>query len=242
MAERIAMDDLFGKVRWWEPIWWKIENFFKNWVYPAYDLKNFLFRRYDLVRLHNIKRSQYSDVAERMFEANMELLAFFVEKEKPEEHVCWYQDENGNDVGHKYGECDSFPPIYPEYKGKFVMDIIKEVYHWWKEDYPMLCKEYEYLLSFWCDYVAGKMKSKPAREEGYNEIVFDTSECPKTLEYFNDKNIKWEILDKYLDGDRNNIFVNGFVNKKMHSLETDIELQKQKNLHLCIEVRQYLWT
>lgn len=86
------------------------------------------------------------------------------------------------------------------------------------------------------------MKSKPAEQEGYNEIFFDTSECPKTLDCFDGENIRWEILDNYLDGDRNNIFVKGFVNKKMRLLETDIELQKQKNLHLCIEVRQYLWT
>ena len=242
MAEKIEMDDLFGKVCWWEPIWWKVENFFRNWIYPACNLKNFLFRRYDLVRLRGIKRSQYSDVAERMFEANMELLAFFVEREKPEEHICWYQNENGNDVGHRYGECELFPPLYPEYRGRFVMDIIKEVYHWWKEDYPRLCEEQAYLLSFWHEYVAGQMKSKPAEQEGYNEIFFDTSECPKTLDCFDGKNIRWEILDKYLDGDRNNIFVKGFVNKKMRLLETDIELQKQKNLHLCIEVRQYLWT
>jgi hypothetical protein len=134
------------------------------------------------------------------------------------------------------------PVVYPEYEGKYAMDVIKEIYNWWKNDYPAICAEREYLLSFWHDYVAGTMKSVPTDNEEYRQIVFDKKDCPKTLDFFNDKDVKWEILDKYLDGDRNNIFVENFVSDKMHWLETEIERQKQKYLHLCIDVRPYLWT
>ncbi len=182
-----------------------------------------------------------------MLQANMELITFFIEKEKPEEHVVWYKDDEGNDCGHKYGEGlnmdgSKMTVLFPEYEGKYVMDIIKEIYHWWKEDYVRLCNDQSYLLSFWCDYVAGTMKSIPAKKEGYREIVFDKTDCPTTLDFFNGKEVKWEILDQYLDGDRNNIFVENFVSNKLHWLESEIERQKQKYLHLCIEVREYLWT
>ena len=53
---KIDMDDMFGESHWYETMWWRIKDFFSNWVYPAYNLRNFLFNRYDLVRLHEIKR------------------------------------------------------------------------------------------------------------------------------------------------------------------------------------------
>ena len=241
------IDDMFEEPRWHETIWWRIKDLFSNWVYPAYSLRNFLFKRYDLVRLHGIKRHEYSDVMERMLQANMELIVFFIEKEKPEEHVVWYKDEEGNDVGHKYGEWKNgmhggLPVVYQEYEGKYVMDVIKEIYRWWKVGYPSLKCEYEYLLSFWCEYVAGTMKSIPTDSRECMQIVFDKENCPKTLDFFDDKDVNWEILDKYLDGDRNNIFVENFVSSKMNWLETEMERQKQKYLHLCIDVRPYLWT
>lgn len=247
MATKIDISDMFGKTHWYNVAWWRIQDFFRNWICPAYDLRNFLFRRYDLVKLPGIKRHEYSDVVERMLHANMELIVFFMEKEKPEEHILWYKDDEGNDWGHKYGEMKNMdgskvPVLFPEYDGKYIMDIIKEIYKWWKEGYPSISKDYEYLLSFWSDYVCGTMKSVPTDNDEYRQIVFDKSGCPKTLDFFNDKDIKWEILDKYLDGDRSNIFRENFVSDKMHWLESEIERQKQKNLHLCIEVRPYLWT
>jgi len=50
------------------------------------------------------------------------------------------------------------------------------------------------------------------------------------------------ILDKYVDGDRNNVLVEGFIFNKMKELDKKIELEKTKMLHLCAEVRMYLWT
>lgn len=244
-AERkIEIEDLFTKPNVFEIVWWRVQNFFQDWICPAYKIRHLLFNRQDIVRLPGISATEWCDAVERMFLANMQLIAEFVEKEKPEKYVCWYKDENGNDVGHKYGECEQcgYPIIFPEYKDKYIMDIIKEIYHWWKVDYPREMSEQDYLLDFWSKYVCGKMKSIPTENEEYSQIVFDKSECPKTIDYFNGKEVKWEIIDKYLDGDRNNIFVEGFVHNKMHKLENNIEKQKQLYLHLCIEVRQYLWT
>lgn len=244
--EKVKLVELFKKPNIFKHCWWRIENFFREWIYPAYSLKNSLFYRYDIVRMRDIPRTQYCDVVERMFYANMELITHFMEKENPEKYVCWYQNESGEDVGHKYGEYEekaNIPILFPEYKGKFVMDIIKEIYHWWKVEYPRMCNEREYILSFWCKYICGTMKSKPWKDsDEYSEIVFDKSDCPTTMEFFNDKEVKWEILDKYLDGDRGNLLKDGFLKDKLDELEIEIERQMQKCLHLCIEVRTYLWT
>ena len=242
-GDGIDISDLFGETNFFEICWCRIRNLFEDWVYPAYKLRNFLFRRYDIVRMPGIGRSEYSDVVERMLHANMELIVFFMEKEKPEEHVCWYKNESGADVGPRYGEgFDKDTLLYPEYHGRYIMDIIKEIYHWWKVDYPKLMTEKEYILSFWCKYVVGKMKSIPSNTPQYSQIVFDDKDCPKNLSSFDGKDIDWELLDKYLDGDRNNIFEDGFVRRKIDLLENEIEMKTQRYLHLCMEVREYLWT
>ena len=272
--EKVKLVELFKKPNIFKRCWWRIENFFREWIYPAYSLKNSLFYRYDIVRMHDIPRTQYSDVLERVFLANMELLVDFMEKENPEKHVVWYKDEYGNE-GHKYGEyehANNIPILFPEYEGKYVMDILKELHRWWKTDYPNLVEEKDILLSFWCRYVCGVMKSKPWKgevdedmkerkqlsfwqktlqflkikeydeEEEFQEIVFDTSECPTSLDDFKDEQVNWEVIDKYLDGDRNNIFVERFIKSKLDNLVQRIEQEKQRNLHLFIEMRNYLWT
>ena len=272
--KKIEMDDLFTEPSIFKICWWKVSRAFADWVYPADSLKNALFNRYDLVKMHDIPRTQYSDVLERVFLANMELLVDFMEKENPEKHVVWYKDEYGNE-GHKYGEyehANNIPIIFPEYEGRYVMDILKEIHHWWKTDYPNLMDERQILLSFWCKYVSGVLKSKPwdgevdedmkekiqlsfwqktlkflkikeyDEEEVFREIVFDTSECPTSLDDFKDEQVNWEVIDKYLDGDRNNIFVEGFIKDKLDGLKMRIEQEKQRNLHLFVELRNYLWT
>lgn len=239
------LDDFPGEPKWWEPTWWAFTRFFDNWVYPAHYLRNLLFRRYDIVKLRNLKPYEYCDVVERMLYANMELIRFFIEKENPEKYVVWYKDDDGVDAGHKYGEGKEhgWEILYPEYDGAYIMDIIKEIYRWWTVDLPALQKEYDYLLHFCCDYCWGKMKSKPCKDNSEcSTIEFDNSECPKTLEELEKNEIRWDIIDKYCDDDRKNIFIDGFMRKKLTKLEIEIDRQKQKYLHLCIEVRPYLWT
>lgn len=221
----------------------RTKDFIENWVYPAWHLRNALYYRYDLVRMKRISRKIYCDVEERMLHANMELIVHFIEKENPEKYTYWYQDENGNDVGHKYGENKEDRLFYPEYEGVFVMDIIKEIYDWWTVRLVNMQDDYNYLLSFWATYLNGEMKSKPcANSTEFSEIYFDKSNCPKTLSALEGKDIKWDILDRYLDGDRNNVFVDNFVFGKVNGLELEMDRQKQKYLHLCIEMRPYLWT
>jgi len=232
-----------------EKIKFTISDFINNWIYPAYYLKNILFYRYDIVRLSEIPIYKYSDVNERMFLANMSLIVDFLEKENPEKYVLWYKDENGKDIGHKYGEYKDSPILYPEYKDKFIMDIIKEIYNWYKKEFVLLTKEHEYLLSFWSDNIIGEMvfdESEDTVELDINDnklldLNFDNSACPKTLEELEkNKNINWEIIDKYIP-DRNKIFEEDYVHNIISDLDTQIFNAKQKYLHLCIEVRPYLW-
>ena len=131
--------------------------------------------------------------------------------------------------------------VYPEMKGKYIWDIITEIYNWWRFDYPRLESERSYLLSFCCDYCWGSIKSRKKDEE-YSELVFDRSKCPKTLEDFDGKDVNWDVIDKYCDGDRKNVLVERFISGKLDELERRIENEKQKYLHLCVEVRPYLWT
>ena len=234
----------WGKIKdFFEISWYRISDFFKNWIWPAYKVKR-LFDRQDIVKLPRLKATEWCDVVERMYEANMELVKGFVEKEKPEEHVFWYKDDEGNDVGHKYGECEDhgWPVLFPDYKGKYVMDIIKEIYKWYTEDEKELENDRKYLLDVWYNYFSGRFYSVPIEGSEMYVMKIDESTIPTEMKFFDDKNLDWNILDKYVDGDRENILKKGFVNDKLHKLEDDMEKARQKYLHLCIEIRQYLWT
>lgn len=110
-----------------ETIIFRCEDFCKNQIYPAYHLRNLLFRRYDLVRLPGLKPQEYCDCLERMFRANMALVVHFMEQEHPEDHVLWYEEEGTDRCGPKYGEPENSRLYLPEYKGRFIMDIIKEI-------------------------------------------------------------------------------------------------------------------
>ena len=243
MESNSMIDELeeLGRAGILEKMWWRVEDFLKDWVHPAWKLKNWLYERYDLVKMPEIRRTEYSDVVERMFYANMQLIKFFIEEEKPLEHVCWYKNDEGNDVGHKYGECKDWPVLFPEYEGKYIMDIIIEIYDWYRFDYVKLCRDRDYLLSFNCEHVIGRMMRKKENNE-YSQIVFDRKDCPKSLDDLEGKGIDWETIDKYVEGDRSHVLDERYMMNALSKLETDIEKQKQKYLHLCIEVRNYLWT
>lgn len=231
---------------WWEKLlmkcgWYKFLNFIDDWVYPAHCLRNLLFYRYDLIKIPQLKPYEYSDMNYRMLCANMQMIVDFIEKEHPEKYVLWYKDENGNDVGHKYGECEKYTVIYPELKDKWIMDIIKEIYHWWKEDYPRLMEEKAYLLDFWSEYVCGTMKSGEPDENGLSPVYWDKTNCIKSLDDLKDKKVRWDIIDKYA-AKREDILIENFLHCVIREAEVKIENECQKYLHLCIEVRPYLWT
>lgn len=246
------------KMCFFEARWLDIQNFFSDWIYPAYKLSNALFGRYDIVKMSELKRSEYSDDMNRMLHANMELIRHFIEEENPEEHGCWYRDEQGNDVGPKYGEKYKHEVMFHGYEGKPILDLVKKIYNWWTVERHKKQEECDYLFDFWSKHIFGKIGSRPLdgnerkdamslglSAEGCDAIsvmTIDTSQCPKCLDDFEGKEVDWSILDKYLDGDRNNLFKENFVHEKMLELEYDIFMDEQEYLHLCIEVRPHLWT
>lgn len=220
-------------------------EFCKNWIYPAYYLRNLLWNRYDLVRLKGIMSHEYSDCLYRMLLANMALIVEFMEKEKPEDHVCWYKDEKGKDLGHHYGESPLTRLYLPEYKDRYIMDIIKEIYQWWTVDYPAYCADRDYILGFWSDVIYGKYNLETDDDDGDDDklypLVLDKSGTAKTLEEVEARpGIRWDILDRYFR--REDLLKGNFVRDKLTEMENKIALDEQKYLHLCIETRPYLWT
>lgn len=220
--------------------WYRFLVFIDEWIFPAYNLRNLLFHRYDRIKVPQVKCYEYTDTEYLMLCANMQMIVNFIEKEKPEKYICWYKDEEGNDAGHKYGENPDYPIMFPEYKDKWIMDMIKEIYHWWKYEYPVLCEDESYILSFWCEYFSGDWEFT---EEDENGNVFYTSSdknIAKSMKDLEGKDIKWDVIDKYLD--RNKLFEENYVHNQHGKIKINIHNLCQKYLHLCIEVRPYLWT
>jgi len=234
-----------NKLWWWikdigETIVFRISEFRKNWIYPAYDLRNLLFHRYDLVRLPGLKPQKYCDCMERIFLANMALIVEFIEKEKPEDYVLWYEDKDGR-TGPKYGIPENTRLYLPEYHGQYVMDIIKKIYHWYKEVYPSLQKDSKTVLDFWYRVHCGEMKDAGMPDEnGLIPFEFDKSGCPKTVQEIKAlPNIDWQIIQRYLKEEE---FLDGnLVQGKHTEIENRIFNESQEMLHLCIEVRSHLW-
>lgn len=224
-----------------ETIVFQIAAFVKNWIFPAYHLRNLLIHRYDLVRLPGLKPQEYCDCLERMFRANMALITEFMEKEKPEEHVLWYDDGKGFS-GPRYGIPKNTRLYLPEYEGHYVMDIIKEIYNWFRNEYPALLADNDALLDFWCRVHVGEFKDDGVPDE--NNLIpceFDKSGCPTTLSGIKAlPNVNWRAIEKYLNEDE---YLDESIVRSRHTdLESRIFHEKQKYLHLCIEVRPFLWT
>jgi hypothetical protein len=222
--------------------WYKFCNFIENWIYPAYNLKNLLFNRYNTVKIPQVKAWEYTDKEYLMLCANMQIIVDFIEKENPEKHICWYKDEDGVECGHKYGENPDYNILFPEYKGEWIMDIIKEIYNYWKEIYPKQYDCKEYLLGYWSKYLCGTMMSvqDEENEDMYN-VVFDKTNVPKTKEDLYDLKLDWNKLD-YVVGNREKLLDNKYIYNRIKELEKEIFNDCQKYLHLCIEIRPYLWT
>jgi len=221
-----------------EDCWWRLQDFWKNYVWPAYHIRNFFFYRYDMVKMPQIKRYEYSDVVERVLWANVELLKFFIEKERPEEIVVWY-GENGP----RYGTVKEMRTYFPEFVGEYVMDLMKKSYSWFTKDRVEMNKEKEYLLDVWYNWLSGKSYFVKCEDNPEFDVMKTDRSCiPTELSFFNDKNLNWNILDKYLDGDRENLLKENFIFNKHRDLEFKMDELDQKYLHLIIECRFYLWT
>ena len=161
----------------------------------------------------------------------MKLIVNFIEKENPEKHICWYTDDEGVECGHKYGEKPNEKIMFPEYKDKWIMDIIKEIYNYWTVIYPLQNEKIDYLLDYCSTYLVGN--SMP---------TFATGKEIKTKEeLYLIPNLNWSILDSCI-GNRNKLLDAKFVHKKISELEKEIYDDCQKYLLLIIEIRPYLWT
>ena len=231
-------DDLNKKPNMFIKYWWKIENFFESWIWPGDYLRNFFFHRYDLIKLPMFTTYEYLDVSVRMEYAIFELIKEFIEDEEPVKHICWYNDENGEDLGHKYGEGDR-KILFESMKGKYIMDIIKDVYNFYTKVLPELEKEKSYLLDVWSKYI---FNGHYEHDEEHSDLVrWVHDETNYTLEDLEKENLNWNIILKYI-GSKDKFFEENLLHSKIHELEKLINEQIQYNLHRAIEVREYLWT
>ena len=167
-----------------------------------------------------------------------EIVKDFVEKEKPEENVAWYKDEEGEDVGPKYGEKTE-KVVYPELKGKYIMDLIKEIYNFYTKVLPELEKEQDYLEEILDKYV---INGYWADDENDAEMVSWVSTKTKyTLEDLEKENINWDIVLKYLNR-KEDILDKMLLTFSIFELDSKIYKETQYYLHLAVDVRAYLWT
>lgn len=98
--------------------WWFKQRFCKPhllWHDLWWGFLHRTFKRFNKVELKSLKPGYY-DVDHRLLHACFNLLADFVEKEKPFEHINWDHDET-----HQHAARE-----------------IKSLYNWWKESY--LCR------------------------------------------------------------------------------------------------------
>lgn len=201
-------------------------EFFKNWIYPAYYLKNILFRRYDRVKMPSIRPWEYSDTCERLKCAVFELVCEFVDLEERHQTVQWY-----GEYGHKVD-------------GEYVMDIAKDIRDWWRRRRALEEAKYYDFQTFYCKWVIGKMRFCKADDEtGYGRVVFDESELPKSVEDYL-KTVpedEWRMFDAVCD-DRSKIMDKNYMRDLCNKLELGLDDEDDKYLHKAISIRQSLWT
>jgi hypothetical protein len=73
------------------------------------------------------------------------------------------------------------------------------------------------------------------------EIDFDKSNCPKNMDDLWKLKLDWSLLDSCVPN-RKKLLNEKFILKKIKQMEKEHFNDCQKYLHLCIEVRPYLWT
>lgn len=238
-------------IDFFENIWWSIQDFFKDWIYPAYYLRNLLFYRYDRVKIKELKPWEYSDVMYRMERSVYTLIHDFLINEKPEECVVWYEGSTPENSGHKYGEMkdietkEKIPVLFPEYDGMWIMDLIKKVENWDQKGR----KEFQNNVNKLYDYhrkLSGPVKFIPAEEstiKGAEKMIheIDKAEIKSFDDIYKDSNLV-EFLRKFVSEDEKLWLNEDFIFTKAMKLESELELIEQKMLHLAIEVRPYLWT
>lgn len=225
-------------------MWSNIRDFAEEWLYPAYSLRHFFFRRYDIVKMPQLKRTCFYETNVRMYYAVMELVKEFYEK-SGWENFTWYDetDEDGNITCNaiRYG-TDSETCLFPEYKGKYVIDIVKEIYDWHTQGMERLEKAMEYASSPKINACRSAMMQNLRQIKKECRQHPSLSEKKLVKECFDNYNLEWDLLDRYLEGDRKNVMDKEFMKKIPERIRQEIKDNMQKYLHLAIEVRECLWT
>lgn len=217
-----------------EIFWYRFCTWCKDWVYPAWNLRNMLFNRYDIVKMPKIKCYEYSDVVQRVEYANFELIKFFIEKENPEKHIEWY-----GEYGHKYGENPNIKILYPELKDKYIMDIIKEIYDFYTIKLVELNNDYNYLLTVWGTYCINFKTIYSDENKAVGQFISDKSNYDLNSPEI--QNLNWDLILKYINS-KEAFFEDKVLHNAFNELEKNIYEQTQYYLHLIIEVREHLWT
>lgn len=207
----------------------KIKDFFAD---KFINLQNIFYHRYDRVKVPQVKPWEYCDKTGLLLYADMKILVDFIQKQKPQAYVMWYTE-----FGHKLGQDSKLNIYVQQYRGKWVMDIMMQIYEFWKVGYGQRMKQIEYVSEILYHYVIGKMSIS---QSSY-QVLFDNTKLPKTIEEIKEE-VDWQILDKYLQGDRENLFNEQFVRNKIIQAQNQLQNDCQKYLHLLIDVRPYLWT
>ena len=218
----------------WSIGWW-ITEFCTDWIFPAYKLKKLLFpsKRFNIVRLPQIKWHEYSDREWRLTCAVMELVCGFIEEEKALEKVEWY-----GEYGHKYGD-HGFNMTYPEMKGRYVMDIIKEIRDWWRTDRLFLLKQKTMLEEI---LVQAFFPERLFDENGKMTTIKNYG--PKTVEELKKKSgmSNFSILYSLTNADDTKLLDAKFIENLCDELEKKIFDNDQKYMHLAIDISPSLWT
>jgi len=223
-------------------MWRVLRGFVEGWIYPAHSLRHYFFDRYDIVRLPKLSRTHFHDLDARMYHAVMELVRIFYE-ESGWEMYNWRDktNEDGSIIcGARYG-MDTEKCLFPEYKGKYIIDIIKEIYDWQHDGMDRMMEAGNKIVS---DDVILHNRNIMARDVKRikKECQRDASQSASQLvnDYLASYNLDWEILDKYVDGDRAKIIDKQYDEELSDIIRKDIQLNMQKYLHLAIEVREHL--
>lgn len=216
----------------------KISTFFTDWIFPGYYLRNLLFHNYNKIKLPMFKCYEYIDISERLKYTIFELIKEFIEKEEPEKHICWYRTKEGEDAGHKYGEGNR-KGLFPSLEGKYIMDIIKDIYNFYTKVLPELEYERDYLLEIWSKYIYNIHFEEDEDLKDVLKVV--TEPTNYTLEDLEKENLNWNIILKYIEK-KENFFNENLIHEEYKKLDEFINHQIQYYLHVAIEIREYLWT
>lgn len=210
-----------------ESVFYKIKNWCSNWIYPAYYLRNLLWYRNDRVKLTDIKPWEYAEPAYRMERAVFTLIDEFLD-DKDIESIVWYADGKGNE-GPKYGD-NRTDVMFPELKGKWVLDLVKEIHKFNAIDKVLMEADYSYLTDVWATYICELNIENGMLQKVKKDYTFDSPEIQA---------LDWTRICMYIK--KEDFFNDNVLNDKITELEKEIEDKTQYYLHLAIELRNYLW-